>query len=343
MAEDPREADQIEGVPLPEERTAVIGHDEALAGLLARIAERRLPSAILIHGPQGVGKATFAFALAREILATTGDEAPERVAEQVAAGSHPNLFVLRRPPKDGKGFYTVIRVEDVRELRERMRKTRGRAGWRVAIVDAIDDCNPSAANALLKTLEEPPAETIFLLVSHRPGSLLPTIRSRCHVLALRPLADADVRAVISAEPAVTGSVEHAVALAAGRPRRAYEAMGLGDDTALVSLQNWLAAPARTPIAAEMALADVLATGWNGAQGGFIRDILNDWLAAEARGAALAGPPARMRLASASELWEKAHALFAEAEALNLDARQTLTGVLDAIRRHVLKTWPSEAP
>ena len=78
-----------------------------------------------------------------------------------------------------------------------MRRTRGRAGHRVAIIDAIDDCNPQAANALLKTLEEPPAETTFLLVSHRPGSLLPTIKSRCHALALRPLPDADVRAVLA--------------------------------------------------------------------------------------------------------------------------------------------------
>ncbi len=177
----------LEGLPLPEARQAAIGHDLARAAILDQLHQRRLPGAIMLHGPQGVGKATFAFEMALAILTATGDEAPERVREQVAALSYPNLFVLRRRLKDAKGYYTAIRVEDVRELRDALHHTRGRAGHRIAILDSIDDCNPSAANALLKTLEEPPADTTFLLVSHRPGQLLPTIKSRCHNIALRPL------------------------------------------------------------------------------------------------------------------------------------------------------------
>jgi len=331
-----QEPDGITGVALPENAPAVIGHHTARDNITTSLQATRLPSAILLHGPQGIGKATLAFHVARQILTATGDEDAHRVSEQVSAGSHPNLFVLRRQPKDAKSFYTVIRVDDIRELRERLRKTRGRAGFRVAIIDSIDDCNPSAANALLKTLEEPPAETLFLLISHRPGQLLPTIKSRCHNLALRPLANEDVRAVLAASQ-VDGdpqSLDRAIALAHGRPRRAFEALLMAGGAALAALDNWLAAPTNFPAAAHLQLADALAASPASAEAAFGRDMVIDWLALEARNAAIAGPHARTRLASANELWDKANALFADQESLNLDARQTLIAIFDAIRRHI---------
>ena len=338
-----READQLEGVVVPEQNLApLIGHLEARQRLESLVGGDRLPSAILLHGPQGIGKATLAFALARQIFIRTGDEDAARVDGQVVAGSHPNLYALRRQPTAGKGFYTVIRVDEVRDLRERLRRTRGRSGYRVAIVDAIDDCNPSAANALLKTLEEPPPETIFLLVSHRPGVLLPTIRSRCLSVALRPLADADLAEVLArARPDLPRSaVDHAVSLADGRPRRGFEAMALSDEGALAALRRWLSAPAQAPSAVHLALADQIVSGAGGAEASFAHDLLTRWLADEARAAALGGPGARRRLASANELWDKAHALFAEEESLNLDARQSLVVVFDAIRHHVQQTLVS---
>jgi len=322
----------------PERRQRARGHDQARAAILNQLAERRLPGAILLHGPQGIGKATFAFELAAAILTATGDEEPHRVEEQIAALSHPNLFLLRRRPRDSKGYYTVIRVEDVRELRDSLQHTRGRAGHRIAIIDSIDDCNPSAANALLKTLEEPPAETIFLLISHRPGQLLPTIRSRCHNLALRPVGAAAVRSILVEHDPALGQVEldRAVALAGGRPRRAFETLALAPESALGALQAWLANPAQHPAGVSLKLADALGADSQGIELAFAREMLDDWIADEARNAAL--PPLdRRRLASANELWDKAHTLFAEADSINLDMKQTLVAVFDAIRKHVATT------
>lgn len=322
--EDLREADQLDGVPLPESRTEVVGHE----GPRAQIDLARLPNAILLHGPRGIGKATLAFDLAQQIFSRTGDESPGHIAAQVAAGAYPNLTVLRQARRDtGKGFYTQIRVEEVRSLIGEARLTRGRAGLRVVIVDAIDDCNPSSANALLKILEEPPAETLFLLVSHRPGGLLPTIRSRCRSLAMRPLTDAQVRQVIGER----AGLDAAVGLAGGRPRRAYEALAMGENAGLAALQGWLKAPANGPAQVHLAIADTLAADRAGAAFAFGREMLTDWIANEAKGAARAG--ARARLASAEALWDKATALFGDAEEYNLDARQTLISLMDAIKGH----------
>ena len=323
-----REPDQLAGVPLPESRTEVVGHTAARATIEAALDASRLPGGILLHGPRGIGKATLAFDIAREVFARTGDESAEHVAAQVAAGGYPNLRVLRKAPRDtGKGFYTAIRVEEVRGLIGESRMTRGRAGFRIVIVDSIDDCNPSSANALLKILEEPPPETLFLLVSHRPGGLLPTIRSRCQQVALRPLSDADVRRVLGDQP----GVEHAVELAAGRPRRGFEALALGDNAGLTALQGWLRAPANGAASVYLAVADALAADKDGASYAFGREMLTDWIAAEARNAANSG--AKARLASATTLWDKATAAFADADEYNLDARQTLISLFDEIRRH----------
>ncbi len=322
-----REPDQLEGVPLPETQSRVIGHEDARASIMAALDAERLPGGIMLHGPRGIGKATLAFDIAREVFARTGDESFEHIAAQVAAGAYPNLRVLRKAARDtGKGFYTAIRVEEVRGLIGESRMTRGRAGFRIVIVDAIDDCNPSSANALLKILEEPPAETLFLLVSHRPGGLLPTIKSRCHAVALRPLSDAHVREIVG-----TGATEAAIELAGGIPRRAFEALKMGEDKGLNALQGWLRAPGNGAAAVYLGVADVLAADKAGSAYAFARQMLLDWIADEARNAAQSG--AKPRLASAGELWEKANALFADAEEYNLDARQTLISLFDAIRRH----------
>ena len=237
--------------------------------------------------------------------------------------------MLRKAPRDtGKGFYTAIRVEEVRTLIGDARLTRGRAGFRVTIVDAIDDCNPSSANALLKILEEPPAETLFILISHRPGGLLPTIRSRCRSIALRPLSDAEVRDVVRR------------AAAGWTPPLRWPAAGRGARSRLWRWARTLASrpcragsdpPAMAPLQVHLSIADALAADKAGAAFAFGKEMLTDWIAAEAR--SLRKPAPKARLASAEALWDKATALFADAEEYNLDARQTLISLFDAIRGH----------
>jgi len=327
--------DALDGVSPPERAPSLVGHSAVHDSLKAQLAAKRLPGAFLLHGPQGIGKATLAFTFAADVLTATGDEPEDRVKAQIEAGAHPNVLTLRIALNDSGKFYTVIRVEDVRHLRDWLHQTRGRAGYRVCIIDSIDDCNPSAANALLKILEEPPAETVFILVSHRPGALLPTIRSRCQAQALRPLSRAEVHQIVSAQmiDADPAQIDRAVDLSAGNPRRAFEALVLDELEALETLERWLADPLGHATGTHLDLAESLAkTG--GPELQFARDLIVAWMAEEARTAAAGGAATRNRLASATELWDKAHDLFADADIYNLDMRQTLVSIFDTLKQHV---------
>src|SRR3712207_5616415 len=200
------EPDHLPGTPHPRERSVFIGHADAEAAFLAGVRSQRLHHAWLIGGPFGIGKATLAYRVARFLLAHGGTAAHATsldlpaghpVARQVAAQSHPGLAVIRRGlRKDGKGYSAEIAVEHVRRALDMFSSTAGQGGYRVCIVDAADDLNASSANALLKVIEEPPPRSVFLVVSHAPQRLLPTIRSRCRKLQLRPLSEPDLGSVI---------------------------------------------------------------------------------------------------------------------------------------------------
>jgi DNA polymerase-3 subunit delta' len=202
--EAPPEADRLEGFPHPRETTALIGHEAAERLLAEALAGGRMHHAWLIAGPQGIGKATLAYRLARAALAEPGERSgsgdlavpdDSRAARQVRALSHPGLLVIRRPWDDkAKRFATSIPVDEVRKLRAFLGHSAAQAAWRVVIVDEANELNVNAANALLKSLEEPPPRTVFLIVSSAPGRLLPTIRSRCRTLTLQPLASEALRA-----------------------------------------------------------------------------------------------------------------------------------------------------
>jgi DNA polymerase III subunit delta' len=208
------EADRLEGFPHPRETTSLLGHEAAEADLASAFADGRMHHAWLFAGRAGIGKATLAYRFARYALARPHERdlagpsldvpADCTAARQILALSHPGLLVLRRPyDSKTKRFATTIPVDEVRRLKSFLGLTSGDDAWRVIIVDAADDLNINAANALLKSLEEPPRRALFLLVTSQPSSLLPTIRSRCRRLDLHVLAAPTLRQ--AAETALAAS------------------------------------------------------------------------------------------------------------------------------------------
>jgi DNA polymerase III subunit delta' len=204
------EPDRVDGAPHPRETARLFGQSAAESAFLSARAGGRLHHGWLLTGPRGVGKATFAWRAARFLLATpeaedaglfgapvppeTLDIAPDHpVARRMSALSEPRLLLIRRGANDkGDRLMAQIGVDEVRKLRGFLGLSAADGGHRAVIVDAADEMNPSAANAILKVLEEPPPRTTLFLVSHQPSGLLPTIRSRCRELRLSPLAPADL-------------------------------------------------------------------------------------------------------------------------------------------------------
>lgn len=187
------------------------GHDAAVDDFLHAWRSGQMHHGWLLTGPKGVGKASFARQAARRVLAEAAGPMPSeagldvdpdhRIARLLAAESHPDFKWLERlMNKTGSALARNISVDQIRALGDLFAVTPAMSDWRVVVIDAADDLEASAANALLKMLEEPPAKCLFLLVSHVPGRLLPTIRSRCRILEFQPLAD-DVMASVLAETA----------------------------------------------------------------------------------------------------------------------------------------------
>jgi DNA polymerase-3 subunit delta' len=213
----------------PRDVTRLEGSEVAEQAFLDALERGRLHHAWLLVGPEGVGKATFAYRAARRLLGARPDSEfgvlgahpDDPVFRQVAGRAHPDLMVLELENPDGKARKSIP-VDEARALPEFFSKSPGRAAHRVAIIDAVDDLNTNAANAVLKTLEEPPPRGVLFLISHRPGSLLPTIRSRCRRLVFTP-PPADVAARWLTEAATDVSIEAAhgyLRMARGAPGRA---------------------------------------------------------------------------------------------------------------------------
>jgi DNA polymerase-3 subunit delta' len=230
------EPDRLEGFSAPREVDRLFGHDAALAELNEAFRSGRLHHAWLLVGPEGVGKATLAYAFARTVLAAAHQGARSPSANQdgatfrkVASLAHPNLLLIRRSWNEkSKRYSQAIGVDEVRRLRAFLGNTAGAAGFRVVIVDRADELNQNAANALLKALEEPPPETLFLLISAAEGRLPVTIRSRCRTLRVNALGPDDLAAAVGAALArddfevEEDALRLALALSDGSVRRALE-------------------------------------------------------------------------------------------------------------------------
>jgi DNA polymerase-3 subunit delta' len=199
----------------------IVGQDRAVDQFTTAWASRKLHHAWLLAGPKGVGKARFAHAAARRVLAESAgppidlpgmDSADDHpMVKLIEAGSHPDMRWLERLPKErSEGLARNISVDQVRGLGELFELSPAMSDWRVAVLDTVDELEPSGANALLKMLEEPPPNSLFFLVSHAPGRLLPTIRSRCRRLDFHKLDDDAMTSILT---------QHAPALAAAERQR----------------------------------------------------------------------------------------------------------------------------
>jgi DNA polymerase-3 subunit delta' len=324
--------------PHPRETFAYEGGDQVEGAFLEALARGRLHHAWLLTGPEGVGKATFAYRAARRLLGARPDERygllgsspDDPVSRQVASRSHPDLMVLERDGEDGKPR-KYIPVDDARKLPEFFAKAPASAPFRVAIIDAADDMNVNAANALLKTLEEPPARGVLFLVSHAPGGLIATIRSRCRRLAFPAWDEARVTAFLQARTGM--DAESALRLAVmsrGAPGRAVQmAEGGALDADAVAHEILTRLPGADD-AALLAVAD----SFRGAEGQKRFEMLFDRLQEQVRAMATqaAEEGASAEIDRWARAWETLVALPREAEAVNLDRADAFFTAIGRLRQ-----------
>ncbi len=311
------EPDRIEGAPHPRETVNLYGHEAAQAEFLSAFNTGRLHHGWMITGPRGVGKATLAWRLARFLLATPDDDggmfappkpdtldiAPDHpVARRIRALAEPRLFLLRRGWDDEKKrLKTVITVDEVRKMKSFFSLSAADGGRRAAIIDDADEMNPSAANALLKLLEEPPANVTLFLISHQPFRLLPTIRSRCRELRLQPLApaplaDALTQAGAALEPDEAQALAQLAGGSVGEAFRLTNLSGLALYSGIVKLFETLPRLDRPRL---LALAEAGAQRGGEAQFDLILTLLDLFLARLARAGATRQLPPEAALGEAA--------------------------------------------
>ena len=323
-------------VPHPRETQSLYGHTEAEQAFLDAYRGGRLPHAWLIGGPRGIGKATLAYRTARFVfaypdqaaanvrsatsLALPGDHP---VVHRISAQGHPDLLALERVEDEKGKMPTMISVDLVRKTIPFFGSTAGEGGWRVCIVDSADELNAAGANALLKILEEPPAKALLLVVSHAPGRLLPTIRSRCRRLMLRPLAADDVaRATAEAlgREANEAEVKAAALASDGSVARALDLIGGAALAVRERVNTMLAAlPAVDPRELH-ALGDAL--GRDETSFTAFVDAVRDWLSA--RVTVPGAEPAR--LLRIADVWDKLNVAADDTKVFNLERKPLVFNV-----------------
>jgi len=304
----------------------------AEAAFLDAFGKGRLHHAWLLCGPEGSGKATFAYRAARRLLGAAPDPSrgplgtrpDDPVARLVAAQSHPDLLVLERAVEGGKTKKSIS-VDQARDLPEFFSKSPSQARYRVAVIDAADDLNLNAANALLKVLEEPPERGVLFLVTHAPGRLLATIRSRCRRLAFPVWPSHALEDLVRDQTGVSSAEAARVAgMAGGSPGRALALASGATLEADRLAQAWVAAPT-----VDRAEALAAADKFRGPEGQERFEILMDRLSAAVKARALEEGASGARWA---ELWSRLSELPDRTAAINLDRADVLAGALTDLRR-----------
>lgn len=359
----------------PRHATALVGHEAAERRFLDAWSSGRMPHAWLITGPKGVGKASFAFRCARFMLRHAGRaeegapgllldappdappdapqslDVPEQdpVFHRVASLGHADLLVIERAwDEKGKRWRSEIVAEDARRLVPFFGMTAAEGGHRIAIIDSADELNRHAANAILKILEEPPPNGMLFLVSHSPGALLPTIRSRCRRLELQPLSPARMEAVIAARaPELPAADRTALAVLAGGSPGRLDALLQGGGLALYDeVLALLAGLPAFDVPALHLLADRLGRQAEADSFATVLDLLAGLLARQIAGAARGRPvpgvrpaeaalaarlfPPGIELAEWIAVWEKLGEMGRATDALALDRKHVLLSLFNRL-------------
>ena len=332
----------LDGAIAPVRNDRLFGHEEAEAFLAQSYRSGKGHHAILIEGPEGIGKATLAFRFANHILNHPDPaNAPERledpdptsiVSRQLASGASHNLLHLTRPVDEKTGRVKgAITVDEVRKAGKFFAQTSGTGNWRIVIIDPADDLNRNAANAILKILEEPPRRSLFLVLTHAPGKLLPTIRSRCLPLRLKPLEPAALRQALDHLGFDLESENAARVLAAanGSVAEALKLLNYGGLEIAATFENILAGQGPAIRKDMHKLADVLSAKDSETIFDFFTSLLTGRLMREARDAAVAGDIVR------AERFARLSATTSErltvGDAYNLDRKQTILSLLDDVK------------
>lgn len=314
------------------DRFDLIPDAAAEAAFVDAQAKGRLHHAWLLCGVEGAGKATFAWRAARRLLGAAPDPSrgllgtrpDDPVARLVSARSHPDLLVLERAVEGGKTKKSIS-VDQARDLPDFFSKSPSQAQYRVAIIDAADDLNLNAANALLKVLEEPPERGVLFLVTHAPGRLLPTIRSRCRRLAFPVWPLHALEELVRNRTGVSSSeAARIAAMAGGSPGRALELASGATLEADQLAQAWVAAPT-----VDRAEALAVADRFRGPEGQERFETLMDRLIAAVKVRALEEGASGARWA---DLWARLSELPDRTAAINLDRGDVLAGALADLQR-----------
>jgi DNA polymerase III subunit delta' len=325
----------------PRVTVQLFGHSGTEGALLAAYRSGRVPHAFMLIGQNGIGKATLAFRMARFVLAHPDPVAPavqtttslavdpeHPVARRVAAQAHGDLLVLERLPNEKGVLRQQIAVDDVRRTISFFGATAGEGGWRVAIVDAVDELNRAGANALLKVLEEPPERALLLLVCHSASRVLPTLRSRCCVLPMRPLSQTDVARALAASVGAAENDPQIEAAATAADGSVARALAFLDEDALALRRRALEELERLPAlnaGALHALGDALAGTDPRPLNAFI-DTVNAWLSGSLDRHGGTGGGDLGRLARLAEAWERINTAARDAETYNLERKPLVFSV-----------------
>ncbi|PZM10717.1 DNA polymerase III subunit delta' [Rhizobium tubonense] len=335
----------LDGAIPPTENTRLFGHEAAEEFLAHSYRSGKGHHAVLIEGPEGVGKATLAFRFANYVLSNPEPAtAPERMADpnpasavsrQIASGASHNLLHLARPTDEKTGkVKSAITVDEVRRAGKFFSQTSGTGNWRIVIIDPADDMNRSAANAILKILEEPPKRALFLVLSHAPGKLLPTIRSRCLPLRLAPLDDQALGSALSNLGIAAGEGQTAALLteAKGSVSEALKLLNYGGGDIIAAYQQVIASEGPTARKAMHRLADALSAKDSETIFSFFVSHLGDDIMGRARAAAIEGHVvAAERMA---RLYSEVTERLTVSQAYNLDRKQTILTVLGELKQQL---------